>query len=58
MTLRYGIDTSVLVRLITTQPEAEYLRCRAELARMVERENARLLTPSPFRERAGVRVKS
>ena len=43
MTLRYGIDTSVLVRLITTQPEAEYLRCRAELARMVERENAEVL---------------
>lgn len=40
MTLRYGIDTSVLVRLITTQPESEFRRCRAELTRMVEQENA------------------
>ena len=42
MTLRYGIDTSVLVRLITTQPEAEFLRCQAELTRMVEQENAEI----------------
>ena len=40
MTLRYGIDTSVLVRLITTQPEAEFRRCQAVLTRMVEQENA------------------
>ncbi len=40
MTLRYGIDTSVLVRLITTQPQAEFLRCQAELTRIVEQENA------------------
>ena len=42
MTRRYGIDTSVLVRLITALPEAEYLRCRAELTRLVEQENAEL----------------
>ena len=42
MTLRYGIDTSVLVRLITSLPEAEYRRCQAELARMVEQEHAEL----------------
>ena len=40
MTLRYGIDTSVLVRLITTQPQAEFRRCQAELTRIVEQENA------------------
>ena len=40
MTQRYGIDTSVLVRLITTQPEAEYRRCQAVLTKMVEQENA------------------
>ena len=42
MTQRYGIDTSVLVRLITSLPEAEYRRCQAELTRMVEQENAEL----------------
>ena len=42
MTRRYGIDTSVLVRLITALPEAEYLRCRAELTRLIEQENAEL----------------
>ena len=42
MTLRYGIDTSVLVRLITSLPEAEYRRCQAELTRMVEQERAEL----------------
>ena len=42
MTQRYGIDTSVLVRLITALPEAEYRRCQAELAGMVEQENAEL----------------
>lgn len=40
MTLRYGIDTSVLVRLTTTQPQAEFRRCQAELTRIVEQENA------------------
>ena len=42
MTQRYGIDTSVLVRLITSLPEAEYRRCQAELTRMVEQERAEL----------------
>ena len=42
MTLRYGIDTSVLVRLITSLPDAEYRRCQAELTRMVEQERAEL----------------
>ena len=42
MTQRYGIDTSLLVRLITALPEAEYRRCQAELAGMVEQENAEL----------------
>ena len=42
MTRRYGTDTSVLVRLITGLPEAEYHRCHAELTRMVEQEKAEL----------------
>ena len=40
MTLRYGIDTSVLVRLITRLPEAQYQRCESELTRMVERDGS------------------
>ena len=42
MTQRYGIDTAVLVRLITSLPEAEFSRCQAELTRMVEQERAEL----------------
>ena len=42
MTQRYGIDTSVLVRLITSLPEAEYRRCQAELSRMVAQEHVEL----------------
>ena len=42
MTQRYGIDTSVLVRLITSLPEAEFRRCQAELTRMVEQDRAEL----------------
>ena len=40
MTPRYGIDTSVLVRLITREPEAQYQRCVRELSQMVEQERA------------------
>ena len=42
MTRRYGIDTSVLVRLITKLPEDQYQRCERELGRMVEDEGAEL----------------
>ncbi len=36
MTGRFGIDTSVLVRLTTRQPEKEFLRCVEELRALVE----------------------
>ena len=36
MTGRYGIDTSVLVRLTTREPEPEFLRCVEELRALVE----------------------
>lgn len=42
MTLRYGTDTSVLVRFLTGLPEAEYRRCQAELTRMVDEDNAEI----------------
>ena len=36
MTGRFGIDTSVLVRLTTRQPEQEFLRCVGELHALLE----------------------
>ena len=42
MTLRYGTDTSVLMRLLTGHPEDEYQRCRQGLGRMVEEDKAEI----------------
>ena len=42
MTPRYGIDTSVLVRLLTGLPAEEYSRCVDELTRMADLENAEM----------------
>ena len=42
MTLRYGTDTSVLMRLLTGHPEDEYQRCRQGLGRMVEEDQAEI----------------
>ena len=42
MTLRYGTDTSVLVRLLTGLPEPEYRRCHREMTRMVNDDNAEI----------------
>ena len=36
MALRYGIDTSVLVRLVTGTPESEFERCVDQLRVLVE----------------------
>ncbi len=36
MTLRYGIDTSVLVRLLTRQPPEDFSYCRSRLRELVE----------------------
>ncbi len=43
MTPRYGIDTSVMVRLLTGLPEDEFERCDQELSAMVERRGVELL---------------
>ncbi len=40
MTPRYGIDTSVLVRLLTGDPPAEFERCQDTLLRLVQAEDA------------------
>ena len=42
MTLRYGTDTSVLMRLLTGHPEDEYERCRRELTQMVQQNQAEI----------------
>ncbi len=40
MTRRYGIDTSVMVRLLTGLPPREYERCERELIALVEHDGA------------------
>ena len=42
MTLRYGIDTSILVRLLTGRPEDTYLACRSALQRLIEDRGVRI----------------
>lgn len=40
MTRRFGIDTSVLVRLLTGDPPADFDRCADALRRLIEAEDA------------------
>ena len=40
MAASYGIDTSILVRLVTGDPEEGFERCVASLTRLIEREDA------------------
>ncbi len=42
MTQRFGIDTSVLVRLLTGEPEASFEFCVAKLSALVEDEAAEI----------------
>jgi len=42
MTPRYGIDTSILVRLATGDPEEAFERCLAALSLLIERDDAEL----------------
>ena len=43
MTRRFGIDTSVLVRLLTGDPPAEFDRCANALRHLIEAEDAVIL---------------
>ena len=43
MTRRFGIDTSVLVRLLTGEPEADFARCVRKLRALIEEEDAEIL---------------
>ena len=42
MTSRYGIDTSILVRLITAQPADAFAQCVSQLRALVEDEGAEI----------------
>ncbi len=42
MTQRFGIDTSILVRLLTGEPEADFARCARRLTRLIEEDGAEL----------------
>ena len=42
MTRRFGIDTSILVRLLIGEPAAEFERCVDELSALVENEGAEI----------------
>ena len=46
MTRRFGIDTSVLVRLLTGEPEADFARCVPMLSALIEDEGAEILASS------------
>ena len=43
MTRRFGIDTSVLVRLLTGEPEADFALCVRKLRSLMEEEGAEVL---------------
>ncbi len=42
MSRRFGIDTSILVRLLTGEPRVEFLDCVAGLIRLVEQEGSEI----------------
>lgn len=43
MTRRFGIDTSILVRLLTGEPEADFAHCVSGLRVLIEEEGAEIL---------------
>ena len=43
MTRRFGIDTSVLVRLLTGEPEADFALCVRKLRSLIEEDGAEIL---------------
>ena len=43
MTRRFGIDTSILVRLVTGDPEQDFVRCVGGLRALIDRDHAGLV---------------
>ena len=42
MALRYGVDTSILVRLVAKEPQSDFKRCVSRLVAMVEERGCEL----------------
>ena len=42
MALRYGVDTSILVRLVAKEPQRDFKRCVSQLVAMVEERGCEL----------------
>ena len=42
MALRYGVDTSILVRLVAKEPQKDFERCVSQLVAMVEERGCEL----------------
>lgn len=57
MIRRYGIDTSILVRLLTGLPAEEYERCRREMSNLVESGHAEVFASNQVVGEAYVAVK-
>ena len=57
MIRRYGIDTSVLVRLITKDPEDEFDRCVGELRALVEEHDSEIFASNQVVGEAYVAVR-
>ena len=57
MTKRFGIDTSVLVRLLTGDPEAGFARCVGALTALVEEGGAEILASNQVIGEAYVAVR-
>jgi len=57
MTRRFGIDTSVLVRLLTGEPREDFLDCVAGLIALVEHEGSEILASNQVIGEAYVAVR-
>ena len=57
MTRRYGIDTSVLVRLITADPETAFTHCVSRLSALIQEEGAEIFTSNQVISEAYVAVR-
>lgn len=43
MTQRFGIDTSILMRLLTGDPQREFVRCKQRLTTLIEDDGAEIV---------------
>jgi len=57
MTQRFGIDTSVLVRLLTGVPELEFAHCKQQLTNLIEGDGAEVFASNQVIGEAYVAVR-